>query len=351
MSCLLLFSLLASALGAHRFQILVGDDSMGFSFDSYFPSQIIVLTNDTITFIHNTNMPHTVTFGKMESLIPWNSNGTLVNSALPMNGKEINQSSYQRGVSSGIMPMFGNQEWTVKFTESGIYNYYCIFDTVFMTGTVVAKDSGTTLDPAQVEQEAKQQIKTKQDQIPYWRNQNQLDDTSLVMIGPKSYEVRMGWGNKTVPVSFSRFIPQTFTINYGDSITFINSDPTSLHTFTMNSTNIKEPTFIQNGTTLVLNPNFLIPTKPEFSGEFINSGLLATGSKFTVKFEHSGTFRFFCALHKDMNMIGQVTVRSSTTTGETTSGPTTGTPISNSIRLLVSMFSWIMMALLILVQL
>jgi len=159
--------------------------------------------------------------------------------------------------------------------------------------------------------------------------------------------VRIGWGNKTVPVSFSRFIPETFTINYGDSITFINSDPTSLHTFTMNSSHIMAPTFIQkNNTTLVLNPNFLIPTKPEFSGEFINSGLLATGGKFTVKFEHSGTFRFFCALHKDMKMIGQVIVRSSSTTsGPTSSGPTTDGPISNA-TCLVSMVSWILMALL-----
>jgi len=328
----------ASIVGQRHFTILMGyeADQVGFHFQTYFPSKVNVTVGDRITFVLNTWMPHSVVFGPNTFTTPWDASGKLDKFATTLGGTEINQTTFTTGVSSGLMGLpddTTNGEWTVIFTQVGIFNFYDLLHRQAMLGTInvlPVSQINNTASPAVIENLAMSQINAKVAKIPTWIVQNNLNTTTLIQLTPTTYKLRVGWGSVADSVTYSRYIPSVFTVNVGDSITFENGDVNGPHTLTFEPEDEFEyPYGLINGT-YFLNPRYL-QTSTQFNGQFFNSGLLLPNSNpVTFKFTAAGSYNFTCVFDFDMFMSGSVTVKgvgAPTTKNPTTTGSgTTAAP-------------------------
>ncbi len=83
-------------------------------------------------------------------------------------------------------------------------------------------------------------------------------------------------------------------MHVGQSVTFVNNGMAAPHTVTFG----------------VEQPNVFAPygDPTHFAGQPLNSGLFLPGGTFTVTFVKKGTYRYICALHDYMHMVGWVVV-------------------------------------------
>ncbi len=131
-------SLLPQALGTTtntNWIVYVGGQSPDMSVMTmgYFPEIITIDAGDSVTWILNSTEPHTVTF--LSGNAPLNP--FLPQSLQPIGGNTYNGTGI---VSSGLM--FQGQEYTLTFTNPGVYLYGCVIHPG-MEGVVIVNPSGT----------------------------------------------------------------------------------------------------------------------------------------------------------------------------------------------------------------
>ena len=119
------------------------------------------------------------------------------------------------------------------------------------------------------------------------------------------------------------FFPKRLNINVGDTVTFVDNDPTDVHTVTFGSEEytsaIENSVFEYAGHSLVFNPLSALPSEPPESPSpvpydgtnhgdgYINSGLLYPPQtpeqlhEFAVTFTKPGTYRLECVIHSNMD--------------------------------------------------
>lgn len=256
---------------------------------SFLPANIYVNSGDTVTWEANSAEIHTVTFlAHGQSLMPFN----------PFDPKQL---SRQGGTAydghsyynSGIMANVSNtgfkavEGYTLKFTHTGNFTYYCIVHGKGMKGTVHVRAAGTDYPYSQSQydrQTRKQERKIARDGEEQWAAAHKQAGSHKVIAGTDN-EVAM----------LMRFVHHETVVHVGDTVTFLNTGMGAPHTVTFGHepANIFAP---------VGNPK-------DFRGGNLSSGLMEPGAKFTVTFKKVGEFDYICALHDYMGMTGEVEVR------------------------------------------
>ena len=219
---------------------------------SFLPSNIYINAGDAVRWVANSAEIHTVTFlAKGQPLKPFN----------PFDPKQLGRQggtgydghSYY---NSGIMANVSNtgfkavEQYSLKFTHTGNFTYYCIVHGMAMKGAVHIRAAGTGYPFTQSQ----------------YDRQNKKEERKIVRDGEKQWQaarkqasnhkVIAGTDNGTAMLM--RFVHHEIVVHLGDTVTFVNS---------------------------------------------------GMGAPHTVTFNKVGEFDYICALHDYMGMVGEVEVR------------------------------------------
>ncbi|TSE17061.1 plastocyanin [Arthrobacter sp. KBS0703] len=256
---------------------------------AFLPSNIYVNAGDKIKWEANSAEIHTVTFlAKGQPLKPFN----------PFDPQQLNR---QGGTTydghsyynSGIMANVSNtgfkevEHYTLKFTHTGTFTYYCVVHGMVMKGTVHVRAAGTDYPFTQSQydrQTKKEERKIVRDGEMQWEAARKQ---------ASNHKVIAGTDNETAMLM--RFVHHDIVVHLGDTVTFVNTGMGAPHTVTFGH----EPADVFAP---VGNPK-------NFKGGDLSSGLMEPGDKFTVTFNKVGEFDYLCALHDYMGMVGEVEVR------------------------------------------
>ncbi len=234
-----------------------------------------------------------------------------------------------------------NTRFSLTFNRPGMYEYYCLIHP-FMTGTVIVEEQPTGLPtPEEVNQQAQEELSELQAlALGLEQAATSASAIEVEQPGPDTWLVQSGIGFPNVEVY--EFVPREITIEVGDSIVWTS---TSLHTVTFETGDEPEE-FItveeQGGgrrPLFIYNPDVMTSEKPSevyASGEYFNSGWIGSaavaaglpgGAAFSLTFDQPGTYSYYCAIHRDLGMVGTVRVVPETfgPAGTATPSPT-GTP-------------------------
>jgi plastocyanin len=136
----------AESTGPQNWNVSVGKEQGATSLDSMFPKVIYIHEGDTVKFTNGAKFaPHTVTFlAGSAPLSPQDPKNLapIAPSGSKWDGKSL--------MNSGMLEP--TKDYSITFTISGAYAYYCILHPL-MTGTVVVLPAGASI-PSLVEQTA-----------------------------------------------------------------------------------------------------------------------------------------------------------------------------------------------------
>jgi plastocyanin len=119
-------------------------------------------------------------------------------------------------------------------------------------------------------------------------------------------------------VSLVRFIPGTIRIHAGETVEWINTDPTEPHTVTFGT----EPPNPQTVVNATVGPDGALEATINSPTDSVSSGFLQAApqdrsflpqsapgvTRLRIKFSHPGTYHYICALHDVDGMLGTVVV-------------------------------------------
>jgi plastocyanin len=202
--------------------------------------------------------------------------------------------------------------YTLTFLKPGIYHYFCAIHQG-MRGTVTVLPASAKLTTqAAVTRRAKAQMSGVVSEL---KRLNTTAPTS-------SHQVLVGAGTSG-SAEIASFFPNRLDINVGDTMTFLDGDPTDVHTVTFGpeeyTSAIENSVFEYAGSSLVFNPLSALPSEPpdlpspvQYDGTnhgdgYLNSGLLYSSQtpdqphQFAVTFTKPGTYRLECVIHANMD--------------------------------------------------
>jgi plastocyanin len=284
----------ASNSGTHSWTIQVGSESWDQAIQgmAFLPSDITVNAGDTINWEANAAEIHTVSFlAKDQPLRPFD----------PFDPKQLGlvgtdsydgTSYYNSGLMSNVeVPGFTVVEsYKLTFPKEGDFTYYCLVHGMAMKGTVHVQAEGSDYPYTQRDYDRSSYDQERSILHDGYRLNDSLAEQAndhLVLAG----------GDDGVAMVM-RFVQETVTVHVGDKVVFSNTGMDAPHTVTFGA----EPAnvFVPSGD----------PT--QFSGGDLNSGIIPANagpaSSFEVTFTKAGTFKYICALHDYMGMVGKVRV-------------------------------------------
>lgn len=281
---------------ARTWTVKVGEESRDHAIQgmAYLPRNIWINARDTIRWVANSAEPHTVTFLKDQTLKsppPFDFGSRLQTG--PVGGHSYNGTSYY---NSGILTNASNFDifpavthYNLKFPKTGTFTYWCLLHGKAMKGTVHVRPAGThyPFTQRQYDRRSAKQVKwILRDGYHLWHE-----------TAERATNHRVFAGNDDGIAMVMRFIRPTVTVHVGEKVTFKNPGMDAPHTVTFG----KEPA----------NPGMPLnlPKATDFKGGDLSSGIIPPGGKFTVTFTKAGTFKYICALHDYMGMVGKVVVK------------------------------------------
>ncbi|MFF1883473.1 plastocyanin/azurin family copper-binding protein [Pseudarthrobacter sp. NPDC058196] len=277
--------------GGHRtWQVQVGSESRDQEIQgmSFLPSEIFINEHDTINWTANAAEIHTVTFlAAGQSLQPFN----------PFDPQDLNEvgehvydghSYYNSGLLSNVqVPGFPvATSYSLTFPREGDFTYYCLVHGQMMKGTVHVREQGTDYPYSQADYNKASLAQAR----AILRDGHQLDAS----LAQQASNHRVMAGGDDGVAMVMRFVRPSVTVHVGDTVVFANTGMGAPHTVTFGT----EPA------------NIFAPsgTPSNFIGGDLNSGIILPGDEFAVTFKAAGTFKYICALHDFMGMMGQVRV-------------------------------------------
>ncbi|HEY4439926.1 MAG TPA: plastocyanin/azurin family copper-binding protein [Candidatus Elarobacter sp.] len=263
----------------------------------FYPSALTVDVGDTVTWKFPTGEPHTVTLLGPAPSLPAPSDPA---ASAPAGGSAYDGTVF---TSSGFRLL--GQTYSLTFAKPGTYTFYCTIHGG-MTGTITVQPTGTPYPASNATAVAGAPAAEATDlalgtsalaQFPY-------------TIGGPHLAAGMAPGLATGMPSVTtimRFLDgpdvtaTSVTVHAGDTVTWTNQSNNSPHTVTVAPVGAPFPT--------------LSPFSPPSGGNvydgstLVNSGVIAPGQSFALKFTKAGTYTYHCIFHDDTeNMIGTVVV-------------------------------------------
>ncbi|TVY07091.1 plastocyanin/azurin family copper-binding protein [Paenibacillus cremeus] len=281
-----------------KWDVAVGKQGDGVSIDSMFPKVIYINEGDTVTFTNGAGFaPHTVTFlAGSAPLSPQDPANLAPNSpdGVKWDGKKL--------LNTGVLEP--GKSFTITFTASGAYPYYCILHPL-MKGTVVVIPKGQPI-PSVIEQAASAQAQLDDLQAQSDTLFKASQDYAVVKDknGSLTYQIEAGAGHQGFTIN--RMMPETLYISEGDSVEWTNANHYEPHWVTFNKpANLSF--FDDHGG---FNPAFMPPTGgPVFDGTgFLNSGIIEAMKSYKLTFSKAGSYQYECYLHTGDKMVGTIVV-------------------------------------------
>lgn len=287
----------ASSRAPRSWTVQVGSESWDQEIQgmAFLPSNITINEGDSINWRANAAEIHTVTFlaegQTLESLEPFNPGNP--NELFKQGGNWYDgQSYYNSGILANVdVPGFPTvKSYSLRFPYSGDFTYYCLVHGMAMKGTVHVHERGSDYPYSQRDYDrasAAQEAAILHDGM-------KLDDE----LAEHATNHTVYAGDDDGIAMVMRFVQPTVTVHVGEKVTFINPGMGAPHTVTFGT----EPSdiFAPSGD----------PTN--YTGGDLSSGIIPANagphSFFTVTFKAEGTFRYICALHDYMGMVGKVVV-------------------------------------------
>lgn len=289
-------SLSHAQAGPRNWQASVGGqtDNQAIQALAFFPLDLSVNVQDTITWTWQTAEPHTVTFLAPNQLPPLAPppNNTPATANTTVNGTDF--------VNSGRKNRVGDT-FTATFSTPGVFNYLCLVHPRTMTARVTVNPAGTPYPHSQAffnRQGAAQLALILSDGRELRQN-----GRDIAQIAGRD-NVSAGAGDAEVFVA--RFLPEQRRIRVGETVVWTNSDSITPHTVTFGPTPSNAAVGLDGPGHATISSNPVTTT--------ISSGLFGVGRDFTqfkVQFTVPGTYPYFCSLHSDLGMVGTIVVRPS----------------------------------------
>lgn len=280
----------ASGWGPRTWQVQVGSESRDMEIQgmSFLPSEIFINEHDTITWEANAAEIHTVTFlaagQPLEPFNPFNADELLKRGGDSYDG----HSYYNSGLLSNVtVPGFPvTTSYSLTFPREGDFTYYCLVHGEVMKGMVHVREHGTDYPYSQADYNKASRAQAR----AILQDGHQLDAS----LAAQATNHRVLAGGDDGVAMVMRFVRPSVTVHVGETVVFANTGMGAPHTVTFGT----EPAniFAPSGT----------PTN--FTGGDLNSGIIPPGGEFSVTFTAKGTFKYICALHDFMGMMGQVKV-------------------------------------------
>jgi plastocyanin len=296
---------------------------------AFLPGEIWINQGDTIKWAIGTDEPHTISLfadGKFDLPRPrfqtaattpdnfdYTGTGSCVSSDICVNSGRLQQSSYS--ITFDVAP--------------GDYVYVCLIHTA-MTGTVHLQAAGSAYphDQPFYLAQAIDQGEQLLDRGAQLEADQQADITSRATTSVVS--VATGFAVDTPnhaqdqSVAIQRFLSASpvSQLHTGDSITWTAPDPTTPHTVSFGD----KPGDDVNSTAINLaGPGAAVldaPYPDMERGTTVSSGFLGalpppdpplfgtptTGTTFKVTFNAPGTYQYYCTLHDQLGMVGEIVV-------------------------------------------
>lgn len=314
---------------ARNWQVLAGGGTVDNAVVNmaYYPSHITIDVGDSVTWTMQGDA-HTVSFlSGAPQPSPLNPAAQA-----PAGGTSYDGTGF---VSSGIiLPIPGQNTYTLSFTAAGTYTYHCLIHPGMM-GTVTVQPAGTPYPMTQAQYDESAAIASQQSLAAGVAAMNAGNSagatTSTNADGSTNYQVATGGDAGTAGIM--RFVPGTLTISVGDTVTWTNPDMMEPHTVTF-APDGNYPEFPS--------PQAFAPTSnTTYDGtQFTNSGLIMamgtpavqgipTTTAYTLKFTKAGVYTYHCVIHDFLGMIGKIRVVSA----GTTTSPTPLVNVSNNAHL------------------
>jgi plastocyanin len=330
------------AQDATTWRVGVGGESADHALQvqAFLPTQITVNEGDTITWTMNPEFVHTVTFLSGQAAPPVvAAEGDVVvqpaATAFPSGGPSYDGTGF---VNSGLLEGKG-KSFSLTFSKPGAYGYVCLLHPG-MAGTVTVQSAGSAypMTQAQVDAQANAQLYEKLS-LGDQDLQSAKVSSKANANGSTNYTVVNGAGGNQVSVL--RFVPVNLTVQPGDSVTWLGSDPHEVHTVTFYDPAGKVPDFIVPQPQPSGPPKLVLPhAAPENdtvidSKDLYNSGLLLPNQGYTASFPTAGVYSYVCVVHAPQGMFGTITVAAA---GQPASLPntSTGESLSALLQLIVA---------------
>jgi plastocyanin len=287
-------SALADTPSPHRtWTVQVGEESHNQSIQgmAFLPADIYIHRGDTVHWVANSAEIHTVTFlADQTATTPPAFNPGDPTMLFPSGGSTFSSGTY---FNSGLMANVSNSgfpaggDYSLTFPDTGTFTYFCLVHGAMMRGTVHVQSGPLPFSQKDYDNQGRATTRAIMlDGHALWRDTRAAVDR---------HTVAMGADDGTAMVM--RFVQPTVVIHVGQTVTFENNGMAAPHTITFGT----EPAniFAPDGD----------PTN--FTGGNLSSGIVPPVpglNHFTVTFNKAGTFRYYCALHDYMGMVGKVIV-------------------------------------------
>lgn len=282
-----------------------GDGKPGYAVEAFLPGTATVKTGTKVTWKFAWYEPHNVAFGVSRT------------STDPVTPKASGGSYDGTGAYASEELVFGSPDkpatFDITFTKAGSYSYICTIHP-FMEGKIVVVNSGV------VDSQNDLDARGTNDYVNRLANlqavAGQINARPVVVTpqaaGGSKHELVVGAGTQAGD-DVMQMLPQRYTVKAGDTVQWTDLFP-SPHTVTFGALNPPPgPGF---------DPFAVPPSSPAggYDGTgFVNSGILQGSvpgapadphavASFSLKFTKPGTYDYYCILHADQGMVGQIVV-------------------------------------------
>ena len=283
---------------------------------AFLPNELWIYVNDSITWTSNTDENHTVTFLRTDP--PPAQNRPAFTSGcpggLPPFGSTPNNSSFN-GTACVNSPLLAKPgTYTVKFPNAGNFKLVCLIH-ADMTGVVHVLPLSANLPHNQAfydelaSDQASDMIKDAETKISkkLTNSDNEVITTGEVVAtgGGKSY------------LAIMRFLPDTIKVHVGDTVEWTNEHPSEPHTVTFGAEPVPPTAPVnvtvdadgaQHGTIATASDNFSAFYVAALQDQVGKPQTALGPTRVRVTFTKAGTFKYICALHDDLGMVGTVIV-------------------------------------------
>jgi plastocyanin len=312
--------------GPVTWQAVMGAESQdqGRQAMAFLPNELWIHAGDSVTWTSGAHEGHTLTFlkqtatgastaGTSRPAFPPGCTAGNQGGASPTtpDGSLVNGSAC---VNSG--PFADGADYTVTFPQSGNFKFVCLIHRD-MTGVVHVLNAVQDLPYDQSFYDAKARSEARDlingaSQLPGAQggaatNQVTTDPGKLIATGGgKSY------------LAIMRFLPEKIHVHVGDTVEWTNVSPSEPHTITFAGSQPEPPAGmpinVAAGPDGALQGTLLSP-----NGQ-LNTGLIGAAlqdqavqtalgvTRLRVTFTSPGTYEYFCALHDELGMKGEVVV-------------------------------------------
>ena len=287
--------------GARTFAAVVGAETRDESIQAlaFLPNDLTANIGDTITWSFPTHEVHTLTF-----LQPGQPRPNPFTAPVTPDGSTYDGQSF---LNSGVL--LNGAKYSVKFGAAGDFPFVCLIHgkmsgTLHVAPAFTAREQddddggGAFLGAAreQARDLLAQGLKLQRQEL-----RAVLPDKDAVTIG-SGFVFTTGAGDQSVMIA--RFLAGTRSIHVGETIDWTATDPATPHTVTFGNPPAN-PAAVVNAS----NGSAVLPTTPP--GMTVSSGFLGKPSArqvFNGTFNAPGTYEYYCALHRDLGMVGTIIV-------------------------------------------